>query len=176
MVMIFLWLLHYYHLIERNSHWNPLSPLKWISASESPSHIITSSTLLFSFIIGWNLVVLTPWPLDSHQPSCEDQALPFYGLKLPIPEETLFTKKKKKAIHHLQKPKSGSPAKIRAHILSNCSLPLQSSLLPTAGDRGEMKRNLPQKRLQCQTLQILSQRQSGVCQALYLFLAHAHAF
>lgn len=134
--MIFLWLLRYYHLIERNSHWNPLSPLKWISASESPSHIITSSTLLFSFIIGWNLVVLTPWPLDSHQSSCEDQALPFYGLKLPIPEETLFTKKKKKPSIICKSPKAEVLPRsehifwviVRCLCRAACCLPLETEV------------------------------------------------
>lgn len=175
--MIFLLLLCYYRTIGRNSHRESLSPLEWISANESPSHIITSSHFYLVLILGWNLVALTPRPFDSHKLSCENQALRFYGFKLPIPEESLFTAKGGERSSIICKgPKVEVPAKMRTHILSNCSLPLQSRLLPSTGDSGEMRRNPPQKRLQCQTLQLPSQRHSGVCQALYLFLAHAHAF
>lgn len=81
---------------------------QWIPKSH---HHIT--TLLFSFYSWMKSCSSYSMTFESHKLSCENQALRFYGFKLPIPEESLFTEKegvgrKREAIHHLQKPQSGS--------------------------------------------------------------------
>lgn len=121
---------------------------------------------------------VTPWPSVSGLLTLSGRDLRSAVLWEPRPillriqppgilEKSHFTKS---AIHHPQTPGSVSPCQEQGQIfwVIGCRL---CNLMPLSSWRQEVRWREPsRKRLQCQTLRILSPRQSGVCQTPYLFL------
>lgn len=161
----------YNNRLERNSQFrnnysfslkSKLQPTPlWATLSSPDSDEITAQPSLSGLLI-------LPGQVLSYAVLWETRPGLFRTQPPSILEKSHFTKS---TIHHLQKPGSLNPCQDQGQIfwVIGCCL-CNLTAARAAGDKRWGDEKASGKRLCCQTLQVPSLRQSGVCQIPYLFL------